>query len=119
MRRRVDQVWAVTAEEWGLSDEDQAKAVRIADLLREGEPPEPVPAGVPKRPAPHDLHQRSPSDIFRLLGSHTHHPAAWMLNQLYLALPNPDANWAADCQTSNFHTRPWKLNFWAAFESKV
>lgn len=107
MRRRVDHVWAVTAEEWGFSDEDQVKA-RIAELLRDGEPPEPVPPGIPKRPALYDLQQRSASDIFKLLSSHTHHPAAWMLNQLYLALPNPDANWAADCQTSNFHTRLWE-----------
>lgn len=117
MRRRVDQVWAVTAEEWGFPDEDQAKA-RIGELLREGAPPEPVPAGVPRRPALHDLQQRSCSDIFKLLGSNTHHPAAWMLNQLYLALPNPDANWAADCQTSNFHTRLWEAQLLGSFREQ-
>lgn len=117
MRRRVDEVLTVTAEEWGFADVDAAKA-RIADLLREGEPPEPLPSGVPRRPALHDLQQRSPSDIFKLLSSHTHHPAAWMLNQLYLALPNPDANWAADCQTSNFHTRLWEAQLLGSFREQ-
>ena len=117
MRRRVDHVWTVTAEEWGFPDEGSTKA-RIAKLLHEGEPPEPVPAGVPRRPALYDLQRRSASDIFNLLGSRTHHPAAWMLNQLYLALPNPDANWAADCQTSNFHTRLWEAQLLGSFREQ-
>lgn len=117
MRRRVDQVLTVTAEEWGFSDEDAAKT-RIAELLREGQPPEPLPPGVPRRPALHDLQQRSAADIFKLLRAYTHHPAAWMLNQLYLALPNPDANWAADCQTTNFHTRLWEAQLLGCFREQ-
>ncbi|MBO9831203.1 hypothetical protein [Xanthomonas phaseoli] len=117
MRRRVDHVWTVTADEWGFPDEDVAKT-RIAELLREGEPAEPLPAGVRKRAALNDLQHRSASDIFKLLGSKTHHPAAWMLNQLYLSLPNPDANWAADCQTNNFHTRLWEAQLLGSFREQ-
>lgn len=117
MRRRVDQVLVTTADEWGFADEDSAKA-RIGESLREGEPPEPMPPGEPKRAALHDVQQRTASDVFKLLGAHTHHPAAWMLNQLYLALPNPDANWAADCQTNNFHSRLWEAQLLGCFREQ-
>ncbi|MEO3714131.1 hypothetical protein [Roseateles flavus] len=117
MRRRVDDVWTVTSDEWGFANEAAAKA-RIAELLLEGAPPEPLPAGARRRPALHDLQQRSSSEIFDLLRSPTHHPAAWMLNQLYLALPNPDANWVGDCQTGNFHTRLWEAQLLACFREQ-
>lgn len=117
MRRRVDDVWAVTAVEWSFPNKGAAE-MRIAELLHEGDPPELLAAGTPRRPALHDLQQRSASEVFKLLGSHTHHPAAWMLNQLYLALPNPDANWAADCQTSNFHTRLWEAQLLGCFREQ-
>ena len=41
-----------------------------------------------------------------------------MLNQLYLAMPNPDPNWAKDCQTSNFHTRLWEAMLLASFREQ-
>jgi hypothetical protein len=44
--------------------------------------------------------------------------AAWTINQLYLALPNPDANWAGDFQTDNFHTRMWEAHLLAAFREQ-
>ncbi len=41
-----------------------------------------------------------------------------MLNQLYLALPNPDRNWAGDCQTGNFHCRLWEAHLLASFREQ-
>jgi hypothetical protein len=48
----------------------------------------------------------------------SHHLAAWMLNQLYLALPNPDKHWASECQTVNFHTRLWEAQLLACFREQ-
>lgn len=117
MRRRVDSVWAVTAEELGFTTLDAAKA-RLETLLRIGEPREPLPANTAPRPALHDLGDRNPSDAFKVLQRSSHHHAAWALNQLYLALPKPDPNWASDCQTGNFHTRLWEAQLLGAFREQ-
>lgn len=117
MRRRVDHVWTVVAEQHGFPDQDEAMS-RIRSLLREDADPEPLPVGVARRPALHDLGQRTASDVFSLLTLPSHHPAAWMLNLLYLALPNPDRNWASDCQTSNFHTRLWEAHLLGCFREQ-
>lgn len=117
MRRRVDHVWAVTAQEGGFATLDDAKA-RIEPLMRAGEPPEALPPNTAPRPALHDLQGRTPSRAFDLLRSATHHRAAWILNQLYLALPKPDPNWTSDCQTANFHTRLWEAQLLAAFREQ-
>ena len=117
MRRRVDQVWAVTAEEHGFETLDAAKAC-LESLLRIGELPEPLPPGVARRPPLHDLKGRTASEVFDVLRLPSHHVAAWVLNQLYLALPRPDKHWAADCQTKNFHTRIWEAQLLAAFREQ-
>jgi hypothetical protein len=77
-----------------------------------------MPPATAPRPALHDLQGRTPSDIFKLLTLVPYHPAAWMLNQLYLALPKPDKNWASDCQTSNFHTRLWEAQLLASLREQ-
>ncbi|WP_230127490.1 hypothetical protein [Citrobacter freundii] len=41
-----------------------------------------------------------------------------MLNQLYLAMPNPDTHWARECQTDNFHTRIWEAMLLASFREQ-
>ena len=117
MRRRVDHVWAVTARDQGFVSEADALA-RMEPLLREGEPAEPNLRATPRRPALYDLRGRTPSDIFKMLTTPSHHPAAWVLNQLYLALPQPDRNWAGDCQTGNFHTRLWEAQLLASFREQ-
>lgn len=117
MRRRVDNVWAVVAEELGFASLDMAKA-RLGTVLRIGEPPEPLPPNTAPRPALHDLGGRTASEVFDLLRQPSHHHAAWVLNQLYLAMPNPDKNWAGDCQTGNFHTRLWEAQLLAAFREQ-
>ena len=117
LRRRVDHVWTTTAQEHGLASETEART-RLEPLLRAGRPPEPIPPGTPKRPALYDFGGREVSDIFGFLGSPSHQPAAWTLNQLYLALPNPDKNWVSDCQTGNFHTRLWEAQLLASFREQ-
>ena len=86
--------------------------------MKEGAPPEPMPANTAKRPALWDLQGREPSSLFKLLWQRTHHVAAWLLNQLYLAMPNPDENWAGDFQTGNFHTRMWEALLLACFREQ-
>ncbi|MBO9501646.1 hypothetical protein [Brevundimonas sp. A19_0] len=117
MRRRVDHVWTVVADEHGFASLEETKA-RIKLLLREGEPLEPLPANTAARPALHDLKGRVPSQAFDLLRARTHQRAGWILNQLYLALPNPDKTWAGDCQTVNFHTRLWEAQLLASFREQ-
>lgn len=116
MRRRTDSVWTVVADGGGLGSHEAARA-RLTELLVD-EPPEPLPPGVIARPALHDLQGRTPSDVFKVLAQPTHTVAAWLLNQIYLALPNPDRNWAADCQTGNFHTRLWEAQLLASFREQ-
>jgi len=41
-----------------------------------------------------------------------------MLNQLYLAMPNPDSNWAKECQGDSFHTRIWEAMLLASFREQ-
>lgn len=117
MRRRVDHVWTVVAEEHGFASLQETKA-RIEPLLRQGDPPEPLPVNTAPRPALYDLNGRVPSRIFDLLRSPTHQRAGWILNHLYLALPNPDKTWAGDCQTANFHTRLWEAQLLASFREQ-
>ena len=93
MRRRVDGVWTVIAKRHGFGSRDTACG-HMARELRNGEPPEPIPASIATRPSLYDLRGRTPSNVFGLLTKPSHHPAAWTLNQLYLALPKPDKNWA-------------------------
>ena len=56
--------------------------------------------------------------MFRVLTMPSHRPAAWTLNQLYLALPKPDKNWASDLQTANFHTRLWEAQLLASLREQ-
>ena len=117
MRRRVDHVWTVTAQYHGFGSEADALA-RMELHLREGEPAEPIPPATARRPALYELNGREASDIFKTLLMPSRDPAAWMLNQLYLALPKPDKNWAGDCQTVNFHTRLWEALLLASFREQ-
>lgn len=117
MRRRMDHVWIVTAQEQGLPSLEKAKA-QLKPLLKEGTQLEPMPPNTAPRATLHDLNGRTPSDVFRILSQPSHHVAEWLLNQLYLSLPNPDKNWAGDCQTDNFHTRLWEAQLLASFREQ-
>jgi hypothetical protein len=117
MRRREDDVWMVIRREAGLGSVDVAHAL-LNGAVVDGAPREPIPSGVARRPFLGDLTGVTPSGIFRSLSRPTHHIAAWVLNQLYLALPQPDQNWARDCQTGNFHTRLWEAHLLACFREQ-
>jgi hypothetical protein len=117
LRRREDGVWAITCEALDLADLDAARALAKVEM-REGEPSERVPSGVQRRTPLYDVQGRTPSDIFRMLTRPSHQNVAWLLNQLYLSLPRPDRNWAADCQTENFHTRLWEAQLLASFREQ-
>ena len=117
MRRRTDHVWAIIAERSDCAAEGDALA-QLPELWKDGEPPEPVPPGVMRRPPLFDLQRRTASEVFMMLTLPSHQPAAWTLNQLYLALPKPDPNWAGDCQTESFHTRLWEAQLLVAFREQ-
>lgn len=117
MRRRVDQVWTVTTQLQGFATQAGAEEA-LSQQLQNGQSPATISPGQIARPALHELEGREPSDVFKVLTLPSHVPAAWTLNQLYLALPRPDRNWAADCQTSNFHTRLWEAQLLASFREQ-
>jgi len=117
MRRRVDSVWVVTVSEYGFTSRAEAGA-HMEPCLKDGSPCEAIPQGVRARPPLHDLEGRTPNEVFKQLVDRAHSRAAWALNQLYLALPNPDQNWASDCQTKNFHTRLWEAQLLASFREQ-
>lgn len=117
MRRREDGVWEITCETLGFADLEVARE-RAGVEMREGAPPEPLPPSVLRRTPLYDLQGRTPSEVFKLLTAKSHRNVAWLLNQLYLSLPKPDRNWAADCQTENFHTRLWEAQLLASFREQ-
>ncbi|MCQ1774492.1 hypothetical protein NOI24_24605 [Neorhizobium galegae] len=117
LRRRIDFVWVVTAESNGF-DSLKDTMLAIEPLMVEGKPLEPMTPGAIIRPRLFDLKGREPSDVFKVLARPSHAPAAWALNQLYLALPKPDRNWVSDCQTKNFHTRLWEAQLLAGFREQ-
>ncbi len=117
MRRRDDGVWTITYEAQSVPDISSARAQAEIEL-KEGAPPEQVPSGTQRRAALYDLKSREPGSVFRLLTTETYHNAAWLLNQLYLSLPRPDRNWAADCQTENFNARLWEAQLLASFREQ-
>jgi hypothetical protein len=117
MRRRIDGVWVEVAAETGIASQDAA----VDELKRHlggDQQKGALPANTAPRPALHDMGNRQPSSVFRALSTPSHHVAAWTLNQLYLAMPCPDKNWAGDCQTGNFHTRLWEAQLLASFREQ-
>jgi hypothetical protein len=116
-RRRVDHVWSKISEGRGLLSMEEVRR-QLQPLLASGQPAESMPPNTAPLPALYDFGSRSPSDVFRVLTTPSHHVAAWTLNQLYMSLPKPDKNWASDCQTDNFHTRLWEAQLLASFREQ-
>lgn len=117
MRRREDDVWAVLRRDTdSFSEEDMLEIIRI--YCTEHAHRVPLPSGVRRRPPLWDVKGREQSGIFKMLGQDFNSRGAWMLNQLYLAMPNPDPNWARDCQTENFHTRLWEAQLLGSFREQ-
>lgn len=117
MRRREDDIWVVIDRREGIDGHPKAK--NLLELsFRDNEPKEPIENGTKKRKSLHDLGRREAGSLFKCLSTPNHHAAAWVLNQIYLALPNPDPNFVSDFQTANFHTRLWELYLLACFREQ-
>lgn len=117
MRRREDEVWAVLRWDNDAFTEEEAMAI-LRQSCDEKACRVPVPPGTKRRPSLADVSGKEPSGIFKLLAQPCRHRGAWILNQLYLAMPNPDDNWASDCRTDNFHTRLWEAILLASFREQ-
>lgn len=116
MRRREDRVWAVDSHRRDIAQLADARSV--AELALSSDALLVIPPGISPRAPLHDLQGRKPTEMFKLLAQPSHQHAAWLLNELYLALPKPDRNWATDCQTANFHTRLWEVLLLACFREQ-
>ncbi|MEW7986726.1 MAG: hypothetical protein AB2799_13110 [Candidatus Thiodiazotropha sp.] len=117
MRRREDDIWVIVETQDGIDNHSDAK--RLLDIsFRASDPKEIVPSGSKKRKALYDLENREACSLFKYLATPFHLAAAWVLNQVYLALPTPDPNFVSDFQTGNFHTRLWELYLLACFREQ-
>jgi len=117
MRRREDDVWAILRREDDAFDEKEAMAI-IKQACEEPATKLPVPPGTKRRPPLVDQNFKELSEIFKLLAQPCRGPGAWMLNQLYLAMPSPDDNWASDCRTGNFHAHLWEALLFASLREQ-
>ena len=117
MRRREDEVWAVLRRENDAFAENEAMLI-IRKACDEGAARAPVAPGTERRPALTDFRGKEPSGIFKLLAHPARERGAWVLNQLYLAMPNPDENCASECRTENFHTRLCEALLLASFREQ-
>lgn len=115
MRRRGDHRFVMTSEEDSIPTLDQAVA-QLTENMKVGQPAEPLKPGERRRPRLLDLDRRTPCAAFQLLAGG---PIRWAamntVMELYLAMPNPDANFASDMQTANFDSRLWELYLFACF----
>lgn len=117
MRRREDDVWVVLRREVDIFSESSAMAI-IKEECNAGACKIPLPPCTKRRrPLAIDC-GKLPSNIFMLLADPCREWGAWMLNQLYLAMPNPDENWASDCRTGNFHARLWEAILFASLREQ-
>lgn len=117
MRRRDDEVWIVLRREDDSFNEEKAMAI-LRQACNEKAGRVSIPSGSKRRPSLAAVNGKEPSGIFKLLAHPARNRGAWILNQLYLAMPNPDDNWASDCRTENFHSRLWEALLLASFREQ-
>lgn len=118
LRRRVDHRW-IKVDESGPHSTPEAALDRLSIAMRAGDPPEPLPPGARRRPLLLKPGPRGTSQEFDLLTSTiSHWPALMAIGECYLALPNPDANFVPDFQTSNFASRLFELYLLACFREQ-
>ncbi|MCK0122557.1 hypothetical protein MWU61_18545 [Loktanella sp. F6476L] len=117
MRQRSDDVWAEIVREDHIGTKEACTA-QLKEFLSDGQARVRLPPNTAPRPALHHIGNRTPGSLFDVLRKPTHRIAAWTINQLYLAMPNPDKNWVSDCQTANFHTRMWEAQLLASFREQ-
>lgn len=118
LRRRIDHRW-IKVGEGGPYSTPEAALDRLSIAMRVGDPPEPLPPGAKRRPLLLKPGSRGTSPEFDLLTTTISHlPALMAIGECYLALPNPDANFVPDFQTSNFASRLFELYLLACFREQ-
>lgn len=118
LRRRVDHCW-IKVDEGGPYSTPEAALDGLSIAMRAGDPPEPLPPGARRRPLLVKPGASGTSPEFDLLTTTiTHLPALMAIGECYLALPNPDANFVPDFQTSNFASRLFELYLIACFREQ-
>ncbi|ULO23147.1 hypothetical protein [Methylocystis sp. SB2] len=118
LRRRIDHCWT-KVDEGGPYSTPEAALDRLSIGMRAGDPPEPLPPGARRRPLLLKPGPRGTSPEFDLLTTTISHlPALMAIGECYLALPNPDANFVPDFQTSNFASRLFELYLLACFREQ-
>ncbi|HDS1738281.1 hypothetical protein NPS49_05800 [Pseudomonas putida] len=117
VRRRRDDVWAITCEQSGYETFATAKGTVLFEL-KEGQPLEALPSGVSRRPKLFGSAGKKRSKLFMLLTTPSRHRAAWVLRHLYLCLPKPGAHFAQQFQGEHIHTRMWELLLFASFKEQ-
>ncbi|GAA0598148.1 hypothetical protein [Caenispirillum bisanense] len=118
LRRRVDHRW-VNVDESGPYSTPEATLNSLSIGMRAGDPPESLPPGAKRRPLLLKAGPRGTSPEFDLLTTTISHlPALMAIGECYLALPNPDANFVSDFQTSNFASRLFELYLLACFREQ-
>lgn len=117
-RQQIDHRFIVTSRKFGFKSSETA-LVELTAALRQGEPAEPLQPGVKKRRLLLKTEGREIGQNFKLLtASASHIPAKIAAGEVYLAMPKPDDNFAADFQTSNFDSRLFELYLVAAFREQ-
>lgn len=115
MRRREDRRWVLKVEAQGFASPEIATD-QMVEAMRIGEPPDPVPSGSRRRPP---LYEGTGAGTYAVLtDGMAHYPAMFVMGEIYLALPNPDRNFATDMRTANFDSRMWELYLFACFREQ-
>lgn len=118
MRRRIDHCW-IKVEESGPYSTPEAALEGMTAAMRAGDPPEPLLPGAKRRQHLLKPGPRGTSPEFDLLTTTiSHWPALMAVGESYLALPNPDANFVPDFQTSNFASRLFELYLFNCFREQ-
>ena len=118
MRRKIDHRFNFAYLGHSYTTPDDAAAA-VADAMRPGDPVEPLSPGEKRRRELFVTGKRQTSKQFEILvGTRTHIPALLTIGEVYLAMPNPDANFVPDFQTENFAARLWELYLLACFREQ-
>lgn len=118
LRRRVDHRWVKT-DESGPYTTPEAALDRLSISMHGCDPLEPLPPSTRRRPLLLKAGPRRKSREFEILTSTISHlPALMAIGECYLALPNSDANFVTDFQTSNFASRLFELYLLACFREQ-
>ena len=118
MRRKIDHRFNYAYLDHSYTTPDDAAAA-VADAMRPDAPAEPLSPGEKRRRELFVIGKRQISKQFEILvGTRTHIPALMTIGEVYLAMPNPDANFVPDFQTENFDSRLWELYLLACFREQ-